>query len=103
MKDKNQLLSECIGFEWDEHNSEKIWNKHKVSISECEQMFFSCPLIIADDLKHSTKESRFYALGQTDLKRLLFTVFTIRKKRIRLISARDMSKKERKVFKSHEK
>ncbi|GAB6163538.1 BrnT family toxin [Desulfothermus naphthae] len=93
-----QLLLECTGFEWDEGNKDKNWIKHKVSNSECEQIFFNQPLIINFDEKHSDTETRFYALGHTDLNRKLFIVFTIRNKKIRVISARDMSKKERKIY-----
>ncbi|MFH1994388.1 MAG: BrnT family toxin, partial [Nitrospinota bacterium] len=75
---------------------------HGVSLSECEQAFFNIPLVVADDVKHSESENRFYALGQTDAERFLFLVFTVRKNKIRLISARDMNKKERRVYQSHE-
>lgn len=92
--DRYKLLQECIGFEWDQHNIEKNWAKHNVTPLQCEQAFFNQPLIIADDTKHAQTEQRFYVLGKTDLGRKLFTVFTIRKKRIRIISARDMNKKE---------
>ena len=94
------LLSKCAGFDWDEGNVEKNWISHKVTAAECEQIFFNLPLIVADDVKHSQKESRFYVLGQTDTGRLLFLTFTIRRKLIRVISARDMNRKERKVYQS---
>ncbi|MBA2732204.1 MAG: BrnT family toxin [Acidobacteria bacterium] len=94
------LLSECSGFEWDKGNLEKNWISHKVTAVECEQIFFNLPLVVADDVKHSRKESRFYALGQTDAGRLLFSVFTIRRKLIRVISARDMNTKERRAYQS---
>lgn len=93
-----KLLHECTGFEWDEGNRDKNWIKHQVSNSECEEIFFNQPLIINFDKKHSEIETRFYALGHTDLDRKLFIVFTIRNKKIRIISARDMSKKERKIY-----
>lgn len=93
-----ELLLECTGFEWDEGNRDKNWIKHKVSNSECEEIFFNQPLIINFDKNHSKIEIRFYALGHTDLNRKLFIVFTIRNKKIRVISARDMSKKERKIY-----
>jgi uncharacterized DUF497 family protein len=91
-------LSSIIGFEWDKGNIDKNWIKHKVSPSECEQIFFNQPLFVTDDLKHSIDEKRFYALGKTDTKRLLFIVFVVRKNHIRIISARDMSKKERSIY-----
>jgi len=91
-------LKDCIGFDWDEGNLEKNWILHQVSQSECEQVFFNEPYIVTDDEKHSIKEKRWFLLGQTDSERLLFIVFTIRNKRIRVISARDMSKKERNYY-----
>ncbi|KQC15222.1 MAG: hypothetical protein APR63_12450 [Desulfuromonas sp. SDB] len=96
--DRYILLQECIGFEWDQHNVEKNWEKHNVTPLECEQIFFNQPLVIADDTKHSQTEQRFYVLGKTDLGRKLFVVFTIRKKKIRIISARDMNKKEKRSY-----
>ena len=92
------LLSKCTGFDWDEGNVEKNWISHKVTVAECEQIFFNLPLVVADDLKNSRKENRFYVFGQTNASRLLFLVFTIRRKLIRVISARDMNRKERKVY-----
>jgi uncharacterized protein len=91
-------LRECVGFDWDDGNLFKNWKKHQVSAFECEQVFFNRPLIAAPDEKHSSEESRFFALGQTDATRLLFIVFTIRDKRIRVISARDMNSRERKQY-----
>jgi len=94
-------LSQCAGFEWDKHNSDKIRLKHRVSPGECEQVFFNLPLIVSDDVKHSEIENRFYVLGQTNSERLLFLVFTIRKDKVRVISARDMNKKERRVYETY--
>ncbi len=93
-----QLLQQCQGFGWDKGNLEKNWILHQVSNSECEQVFFNKPIIIGEDIKHSNLEKRWFLLGQTDLKRLLFVVFTLREKLIRVISARDMNKKERKIY-----
>lgn len=95
---KDQFLQECIGFDWDQHNIGKNWDKHKVASIECEQIFFNQPLIVADDIGHSQTEKRFYALGKTDVERKLFIVFTLREKLIRVISARDMSKKEKRSY-----
>jgi uncharacterized DUF497 family protein len=87
------------GFEWDKGNLEKNWKSHSVLPLESEQIFFNEPLIVAHDEKHSSeKETRFAALGMTDAGRLLFIIFTIRKNLIRVISARDMSRNERKVY-----
>ena len=92
------MLRDCVGFDWDDANAKKIWLKHRVSHSECEQVFFNRPLVVADDTKHSEIEIRHYALGLTDVGRGLFVVFTVRGDRIRVVSARDMSRRERKVF-----
>ena len=87
-------LKECTGFQWDDGNATKNWKKHDVSQSECEQIFFNRPLILRRDKKHSEFESRYYVLGQTELGRLLFVVFTIRGDKIRVISARNMTERE---------
>ena len=86
------------GFDWDEGNLEKNWFRHGVSPLECEEVFFNQPLIVAPDERHSQKEDRFFSLGRTDRDRYLFVVFTLRGRKIRIISARDMNKKERKVY-----
>jgi len=75
---------------------------HEVSPSKSEEIFFNRPLVVAKDRKHSEKEKRFYALGHTDAGRRLFVVFMVRRDKIRVISARDMSRKERKVYEYHE-
>ena len=94
----DNIISDFIGFEWDKGNLLKNWEKHKVSAAECEQIFFNRPLITGADEKHSQREARFYALGQTDTGRFLFVVFTVRNNFVRVISARDMNRKERKVY-----
>lgn len=92
------IIKQCVGFEWDKGNRDKNQHKHDVSRLECEQIFFNEPLLLYDDDKHSQTENRIYALGKTDEERTLFISFTIRNNRIRIISARDMSKKERKIY-----
>ncbi len=94
----DELLLNCVGFDWDEGNAEKNWIRHQVTRNEAEQVFFNAPFIIADDTKHLQAEKRWYILGKTDADRLLFIVFTIRKDLIRVISARAMNKKEREVY-----
>lgn len=93
-------LKQALGFEWDQGNLEKNWLKHNVLPLECEQVFFNKPLIVAPDEKHSIHEQRYYLLGQTDSGRRLFLVFTMQGRKIRIISARNMSKKERMVYES---
>ena len=97
-KRHKEILSQCIGFDWDKGNIDKNLLKHKVSPAECEQIFFNHPLVAQDDIIHSRTEKRFYALGRTDSRRTLFIVFTVRNSLIRIISARDMSRKEREAF-----
>jgi len=87
---------EC--FDWDKGNIEKNWITHEVTQQEAEQVFFNSPLIAAEDPAHSHAEQRFMVLGQTDKERCLFIAFTMRDKNIRVISARDMSRKERKMY-----
>ncbi|MFO7870563.1 MAG: BrnT family toxin [Kiritimatiellia bacterium] len=77
---------------------EKNWSAHQVTPQEAGPVFFNRPLIVADDAKHSRAEKRYLLLGQTDKNRFLFIAFTMRKRRIRIISARDMSRKERKAY-----
>jgi uncharacterized protein len=87
-----------IGFDWDEGNRQKNWEKHQVDFRECEEVFFNQPLLISEDIKHSFKEKRYHVLGRSDTNRMIFLVFTIRNNKIRVISARDQSKKERIVY-----
>jgi uncharacterized DUF497 family protein len=99
--DISQRLQTASGFQWDAGNAEKNWRSHPVRTSECEQVFFNQPLIVAADVAHSAEEERFFVLGQSDAGRELFLVFTLRGDLIRVISARDMSRNERKVYRSH--
>ena len=93
-----ERLAEATGFDWDSGNAEKNRAKHGVTQAECEQVFFNAPLVAAADAAHSGQEARFFVLGQTDAGRLLFEAFTLRGTRIRVISARDMSRKERSIY-----
>lgn len=92
------FYSEYVGFDWDSGNADKNWKKHNVTQQECEEIFFNQPLIVALDAKHSESEPRQFVLGQTNSGRKLFLVFTARKNKLRVISARDMSKKEREAY-----
>ena len=93
-------LLQIEGFEWDEGNSRKSIDKHAVSQTEAEQVFFNEPLLIVEDVRHSSYEIRLHALGQTDAGRLLHISFTLRGdgKLIRVISARTMHRKERLLY-----
>jgi len=87
-------LEKCVGFEWDDGNEGKNWEKHSVSDAECEEIFFNDPLVASTDSEHSQAEPRYLALGRTDAGRHLFVAFTIRRDLIRVIPARDMTKRE---------
>jgi uncharacterized DUF497 family protein len=91
-------IENCKGFDWDEGNSNKNWHLHAVTDGECEDVFFNLPLIISSDKAHSENEQRFYALGRTDADRWLFIAFIIRNNLIRVISARDMTKSEERIY-----
>lgn len=88
-----------VGFDWDAGNARKSVDKHHVTQAEAEQVFFNQPLLILGDVAHSQHELRFHALGVTDDERALHITFTLRTQvagtLIRVISARDMHRKER--------
>ena len=88
------------GFDWDEGNSRKSLDKHGVGQSEAEQVFFNEPLLVVADVDHSLNETRVHALGKTDDGRTLHITFTLRQSSllIRVISARDMHRKERAIY-----
>ena len=94
--------TQIVGFDWDEGNARKSVEKHDVSQPEAEQVFFNQPLLIKTDDRHSHRETRFHALGNTDDQRQLHITFTLRDRTtgmlIRIISARDMHRKERSSY-----
>ncbi len=93
-----KILSKYTGFEWDPGNSNKNWYFHHVTDGECEEVFFNLPLIVLFDSEHSKREERFLALGRTENDRLLFVAFTVRGELIRVISARDMTNREKRKY-----
>jgi uncharacterized DUF497 family protein len=92
-------LSKVIGFEWDGGNARKN-EQHGVSMAEAEQLFFNSPLLVLPDESHSGTELRFHALGKTNDRRRLHMTFTLSgaDQFIRVISARDMHRKERAIY-----
>jgi uncharacterized DUF497 family protein len=90
-------FAQIVGFQWDEGNSQKSTDKHGVSQVEAEQVFQDHRLLVSDDVRHSRLEHRFHALGVTTSGRRLHVTFTLRAEGtlIRVISARDMHRKER--------
>ncbi len=97
-----EKIARATGFDWDAGNVEKNWGKHAVRFSECEEVFFHEPLLAVRDPRHSREEERFAALGRSALGRLLSIVFSFRAERVRVISARKMSRKERQESLRHE-
>ena len=92
--------SQIVGFDWDDGNSLKSVDKHSVSQAEAERMFTDERLLIADDVRHSQVEERHNAMGRTIDGRLLHVTFTLRdgRTKIRVISARDANRKERRIY-----
>ena len=95
---------QVTGFDWDAGNERKSEEKHTVGQFEAEQVFFNQPLLVLADLKHSQNEERYHALGINNGGRLLHITFTLRSANalIRVISARDMHRKERSIYEKNE-
>jgi len=93
-------LEHITGFDWDDGNARKNDDKHGVSMAQAEQVFFNVPLLLLGDARHSQQELRYHALGRSDEGRLLHLTFTLRGagSLIRVISARDMHRKERAFY-----
>ncbi len=90
-------LNDVIGFQWDDGNARKSEERHGVSQAEAEQIFADDRLLFDRDTRHSQSEQRYNALGRSTSGRLLHVTFTVRNEGtiIRIISARDMNRKER--------
>ncbi len=96
-----ESFPESKSFDWDQGNTNKNWDKHRVHHLECEEIFFNEPIVTKVEKRGVSQEERVSALGVTNEGRFLFVVFTIRTGMIRVVSARDMNKKERNIY--HEK
>lgn len=93
-----KILPQSLKFEWDKGNKDKNFIKHQVSNQETEEVFFDVNKRTLGNAVYSENEKRYIILGKTKQQRLLFIVFTIRGKKIRVISARDLNRKERKLY-----
>ena len=93
-----KAFGNASGFEWDAHNRDKNLVAHGVTNEACEEAFFDPDKKILEDMVHSQNEPRYILIGSTNQKRLLFIVFTLRRSKIRVISARDLNKKEKKII-----
>jgi hypothetical protein len=100
---KKRLFPEPIKFDWDEGNADKNWIRHHVSQNEAEFVFFNDPKFVLNDTTHSKVEKRFICLGKTKQGRHLFVSFIIRNRKVRVISARDMTSREHQEFEKYEK
>ena len=95
-------LESCTGFDWDEANTLKNWDRHQVSPEEAECIFFNDPLIVRSDSQKGKREKRYWALGQTSAGRKLFAAFTVRRNVIRVISVRDQNRRESEFYTRYE-
>jgi len=92
------LFSNISGFDWDKGNRDKNYLKHRVTNEECEEVFFDPRKRIIKSELRAGREKRFLLVGRTGKGRLLFIVFVIRRDKIRMISARDLNRKERRFL-----
>ncbi|OGK12679.1 hypothetical protein A3C98_05285 [Candidatus Roizmanbacteria bacterium RIFCSPHIGHO2_02_FULL_37_15] len=93
-----KILQEPLEFEWDKGNIEKNLKEHGVSDKEAEEAFESPKKYIFKDEKHSLLEDRYMVWGVTKRNRKLAVFFTLRAEKVRIISVRDMSRKERRAY-----
>jgi uncharacterized DUF497 family protein len=93
-----RVIPTPLDFQWDTGNRNKNFLKHHVTDEECEEVFFDPFKRLFDDPVHSNQEKRHILLGQTKGERILFIAFTIRQKKIRVISARDLNRKECQLY-----
>ena len=94
----DEIIPEPIGFEWDEGNIDKNLKKHGVTVEEAEDVFYSKPSVLLEDEKHSGLERRYLVLGKSENGKFLSVTFTLRKGKVRIISSRPMSRKERRLY-----
>lgn len=88
-----------LKFNWDQWKIQKNEEKHGISKLEAESTFFDKELKVFDDIKHSTsREKRWICFGKSGYHNILMIAFTKRNRKIRIISARKASRKERKVY-----
>ena len=91
------ILDQFHGFEWDKGNQDKNFLKHQVTKEECEETFFDPHKRLLRKLELEIEE-RYLLIGMTRSQRLLFVVFTLRRGKARVISARDLNKRERALY-----
>lgn len=86
-------------FEWDTGNRVKSFYKHGIDYLEAEDAFNDAALIeLGIQISPIVNEDRFGIIAQTNKGKLLFVAFTIRGRKIRIISARHANSKERELY-----
>jgi len=93
-----EYFDNLTGFDWDPGNMNKSLLKHRVARLEAEQLFYNRPILVTADVEHSSYEERYHALGRTDAGRLLNAAFVVRRNRIRIVSIRPQSRRERLIY-----
>lgn len=91
-------LSKIKGFDWDQGNIDKSYLKHGFTPNQAEEVFTDQGLQVEPDLKYQGVEKRYIGIGRKGDRLILFTVFTLRKNKIRIISTRIANKKERSEY-----
>ncbi|MDD4136145.1 MAG: BrnT family toxin [Candidatus Shapirobacteria bacterium] len=86
------------GFDWDGGNIDKNLIKHNVTCQEAEEIFLDTESFNYDDKKHSVSEERLIKIGRSFSGRILVAYYTVRKNKIRIISVRDVDKKEKNLY-----
>ena len=92
-------LNKLHGFDWDEANIKKNQAKHNVEYRKSILVRKQHQVVFIENKQHSQTENRWGALGKTNKGRQLAVYFTIRKDKIRIISARDQGKKDKLAYK----
>ncbi|MEO7859489.1 MAG: BrnT family toxin [Nitrospirales bacterium] len=85
-------------FEWDPHKAEINFRKHGVSFDEAGSVFLDRLALSGQDPEHSVRESRYITFGMSGLNRLLSVSHTYRPGAIRIISARRVTRGERRLY-----
>lgn len=85
-------------YEWDDDKAEANWQKHHVSFDEAVTVFDDPREITSPDPQHSTDEDRFISVGRSQSGQILTVVFTERDQRLRIISARQATRRERRQY-----
>lgn len=92
------IIPEPLEFEWDKGNINKNFTKHRINNEEAEQVFLDEKSVFSEDSKHSKTENRYQIIGKSENNKLLNVIFTIRNKKIRIISVRSANKKEKRLY-----